>query len=340
MKGIFKEQIAVSDYRSGRSYKETQTAIHEVKTFFERQLAQILHLIPVTAPLFVRSGTGVNDNLNGTELPVSFHSASVPECGLEIVHSLAKWKRMTLGRFGFEPGEGLYTRMHAIRKDEVLDNLHSILVDQWDWERVIRKEERTEDILRRTVEAIYGAVLMTERHLCEFDPRLKPFLPEQITFMTSQELEDRYPMLPPNERENVVARSHGAVFIMQIGGRLRSGIQHDGRSPDYDDWSLNGDLIVWNPLIERAFELSSMGIRVDEEALLKQLKLAGCEEREELAFHKALLERQLPYSIGGGIGQSRLCMLLLGKAHIAEVQASVWPEQMEQEFLRMQVPFL
>lgn len=340
MKSLIKEQIAVPGYRTALPYKAMQEAIHEVKARFERKLAEALNLVRVAAPLFVRSGTGVNDNLNGTERPVVFHSASVPDGELEIVHSLAKWKRWTLGRHGFGPGEGLFACMNAIRKDEELDNLHSLYVDQWDWELTIGKEQRTEDTLRRTVEAIYGAIRETERYVCERHSHLKPILPEQVEFLTSQELEDRYPALSPNDRENELARRSGAAFVMQIGGKLRSGIAHDGRSPDYDDWMLNGDLIVWNPVIGRAFELSSMGIRVDEEALLRQLKLAGCEERRNLDFHKAVLERRLPYSIGGGIGQSRLCMLLLGTAHIAEVQASVWPERMEEEYRNGQVAFL
>jgi aspartate--ammonia ligase len=248
-----------------------------------------------------------------------------------MVQSLAKWKRMALTRFGFTVGEGLYTNMNAVRRDEVLDNLHSMYVDQWDWEKVISKEQRTIDTLKTEVKRIFNAMKLTEKHMYEFHPMLKPILPEEIYFITTQDLELLYPNLTPNEREDKITKEHGAVFIMQIGGYLRSGEKHDERSPDYDDWTLNGDIILWNPLLKRSFEISSMGIRVDEHSLLKQLKLSNTEGRKVLAYHKALLEGKLPYTIGGGIGQSRLCMFLLKKAHIGEVQASVWNEQILHE---------
>ncbi|AZK46639.1 aspartate--ammonia ligase [Paenibacillus lentus] len=316
-------------YESKLDIKETQKAIYMLKRFFEQQLAAALNLTNVSAPLFVMTGNGINDNLNGTESPVQFNALGIPGQTLEIVHSLAKWKRMALAYYGFEHGEGLYTQMNAIRADEVLDHLHSIYVDQWDWEKVISREERHMGTLMTTVEQIYEALKATEVFITERYPRLSRKLPEAITFITSHELEDLYPHLTPKQREDVVARDYGAVFVMQIGGLLpTSGLRHDARSPDYDDWQLNGDIIVWNPLRECAYELSSMGIRVDSHALKHQLAEAGCPERESLDFHQQLLANKLPFTIGGGIGQSRLCMFILEKAHIGEVQSSAWPLDM------------
>jgi aspartate--ammonia ligase len=340
MKGLLKETIVVGDYRALLNVKETQRAVQEAGMFFERELADRLNLTLVSAPLFVKAGTGINDNLNGEERPVSFTANAVPGQDLEIVHSLAKWKRAALSHYGFERGEGLFTRMSAIRRDEELDNLHSLYVDQWDWERTISREDRNEDTLRRIVRTIYEVIRAAELHVFSLYPAIRPILPADIVFVTSQELEDRYPSLSANERETEIAKEHGAVFIMQIGGVLRSGSKHDGRSPDYDDWTLNGDIVLWNPVIQRAYEVSSMGIRVDETALRKQLKLAGCEERASLDFHRALLDGRLTDSIGGGIGQSRLYMFLLRKAHIAEVQASVWPDEMVERFGQAEVSFL
>ncbi len=306
---------------------ETEVAIKFIKDLFERELARALDLTRVSAPLFVYPESGLNDNLNGVERPVSFDVLSVRK-DVEIVQSLAKWKRMALKKYGFASGTGLYTDMNAIRRDEDLDAIHSIYVDQWDWEKVIRPQERNLDTLKNTVRLIYGALLATEKALAEKFPVLPPFLPKEIAFVTTQELEDEYPALTPKERENAIAKKFGAVFLMQIGGALLSGERHDGRAPDYDDWDLNGDILIWNPVLGRAFELSSMGIRVDPETMKKQLSLAHAENRAVLPFHRSLLAGELPQTIGGGIGQSRLCMLLLKKRHIGEVQASVWPDDM------------
>ncbi|MGI6150145.1 MAG: aspartate--ammonia ligase [Limnochordia bacterium] len=309
------------------SLEETQIAIKQIKDFFERTLATQLNLTRVTAPLFVVPESGLNDNLTGRERPVSF---DVPALGTscEIVHSLAKWKRMALKRYAFSEGRGLYTDMNAIRRDEELDNLHSIYVDQWDWEKVISRADRTPEYLCGVVEDIYQCLLVTAAYITELYPTLDLDLPESITFMSTQELEDRYPHLTPHAREDAAAREYGAVFLMQIGHTLRSGQRHDGRAPDYDDWNLNGDILVWHPVLERVLELSSMGIRVDAQALLSQLEIAGCLERLEFEYHRELVHGNLPYTIGGGIGQSRLCMFLLQRAHIGEVQASVWPAGM------------
>ncbi len=315
------------DYQVPQPIKETAIAIKEVKDFFERALAYELNLTRVTAPLFVRPESGLNDNLNGVERPVSFGIREQADTQAEIVHSLAKWKRMALHRYGFEVGEGLYTDMNAIRRDEETDNLHSIYVDQWDWEKIIRREDRNFDTLKSTVRSVYDALKHTERHMAERYEYIQRILPEQIFFITSQELEDLYPNCTPKEREYNIARAKGAVFIMQIGDVLRSGQKHDGRAPDYDDWKLNGDIIVYYPVLDCALELSSMGIRVDEQSLAEQLKKAGCEERAELPFQRALLAGQLPYTIGGGIGQSRICMFFLRRAHIGEVQASIWTQE-------------
>ena len=314
-----------SGYKSALDVKETQVAIKKVKDFFERNLAKALNLTRVSAPLFVDSTSGLNDDLNGTERAVRFdlHSGA----NLEIVHSLAKWKRMALKDYGFNVGEGLYTDMVAIRRDEELDNIHSMYVDQWDWEKIISKEQRNEKTLKEAVRAIYKSLKDTENYIAGEYDYIGSMLPDDITFVTSQELEDMYPSLSGKEREKEIAKKHGAVFIMQIGGALKSGKPHDGRAPDYDDWTLNGDIIVYYPVLDIPFELSSMGIRVDENALLSQLKIRGCEERKNLEFHKALLEGKLPYTIGGGIGQSRMCMYFLRKAHIGEVHSSYWDEE-------------
>ncbi len=313
-------------YASALNNKENQIAIKRVKDFFERELATQLNLYRVSAPLFVAPESGLNDNLNGVERPVSFGVKEQEERPMEIVHSLAKWKRMALARYGFREGEGLYTDMNAIRRDELTDNIHSIFVDQWDWEKIIRREDRTEKTLREVVKSVYEALRVTEKYMANKYEYIECILPEEIFFITTQELEDRYPGLTAKEREYQIAREKGAVFIMQIGDYLASGEKHDGRAPDYDDWKLNGDIIVYYPVTDIALELSSMGIRVDETALREQLKKAGCEERAELPFQKALLDGKLPYTVGGGIGQSRICMFYLRKAHIGEVQASVWPE--------------
>ena len=307
---------------------DTQKAIGLLKRLFEDGLGGALHLRRVSAPLFVEASTGLNDDLNGVERPVSF---DIPDAGrdAQVVHSLAKWKRLALWRYQFSVGEGLYTDMNAIRRDEELDNLHSVYVDQWDWEKVIAPRDRTEDFLRQTVGTIVEVMCHTQRTLCSVFPQLSalPLLSPEISFVHTQHLEDLWPELSPKQRENRWVKDHPTTFLMGIGGALKSGAPHDGRAPDYDDWTLNGDILVWNPVLEQAFEVSSMGIRVDPAAMDRQLTLAGCDHRRQLPFHRMLLEGKLPFTIGGGIGQSRLCMLLLGKAHIGEVQASVWDEQ-------------
>jgi aspartate--ammonia ligase len=318
-------------YKSKLDRIYTEIAINELKNHFETGLAKALNLIKVSAPILVKEDTGINDNLNGVERLVSFDALDLPDKNVEVVQSLAKWKRMALAKYGFPPGQGLYTNMNAIRRDETLTNLHSIYVDQWDWEKIISKEQRNLIVLREEVEKIYGAIKATEHYMSELHGSLTPVLPEEIVFITSQELEYRFPAHTPKQREELITRKHGAVFIMQIGGRLNSGEKHDGRSPDYDDWTLNGDILLWNPLLEKAVEISSMGIRVDEKALSYQLWEAGNEERAGLEYHHAVINGELPYTIGGGIGQSRLCMFLLKKAHIGEVQASVWSDEMIQE---------
>ncbi|WP_152539658.1 aspartate--ammonia ligase [Cytobacillus firmus] len=305
----------------------TEIAVNELKEHFESILSGNLNLIKVSPPLLLRKGNGVNDNLSGSERAVSFDALDVKDHQIEIVQSLAKWKRVALSRYGFTEGEGLYTNMNAIRRDEILDNLHSMYVDQWDWEKVISKDQRNLKTLKAEVRSIFQAMKSAEKYMWEFHPALKPILPDDIYFITAQELEDLYPHLSPKEREDVVAKEYGAVFLMQIGRTLRSGIKHDSRSPDYDDWSLNGDILFWSPLLERSIEISSMGIRVDEYTLLKQLKLENNEERMHLEYHRSLLNGELPYTIGGGIGQSRFCMFLLKKAHIGEVQVSVWNQK-------------
>ena len=313
-------------YKPALGLKETQIAIKTVKDFFQQQLVAELNLHRVSAPLFVAPESGLNDNLNGVERPVSFGIKEQDDRHVEIVHSLAKWKRMALGRYEFEPGEGLYTDMNAIRRDEDTDNIHSIYVDQWDWEKVILKEQRNVETLKETVKAVYDALRVTEKYMSNHYDYIKCILPEQITFITSQELLDRYPEMSVKEREYAIAKEKGAVFIMQIGDKLSDGKPHDGRAPDYDDWQLNGDIIVYFPVTDIALELSSMGIRVDEDSMVSQLEKAGCKERENLPFQKAVIEKKLPYTIGGGIGQSRICMFFLRKAHIGEVQVSIWPQ--------------
>ena len=314
-------------YKSPQSIKETEIAIKEVKDYFERALASALNLTRVSAPLFVKPESGLNDNLSGVERPVSFGIKEQDDAEVEIVHSLAKWKRLALREYGFEVGEGLYTDMTAIRRDEETDNIHSIYVDQWDWEKIIDKSERNEETLKETVFRIFMAIKQTEYFMCGKYHFMDPFLPNEITFITTQELEDMYPDKTPKERENLITKEKGAVFLSKIGGALASGERHDGRAPDYDDWELNGDILVYYPVLDMALELSSMGIRVDEEALDRQLKISGCEDRANMPFQKDVLEANLPYTIGGGIGQSRICMFFLQRAHIGEVQSSIWPEE-------------
>jgi len=325
------------NYSSALSLKETERAIKMVKDFFELNLAAELKLRRVTAPLFVQRGTGINDDLNGTERPVSFEVKDMDGTIAEIVHSLAKWKRMMLADYEIANSYGLYTDMNALRPDEELDNIHSIYVDQWDWEKILLPEERSVTYLKAIVNQIYSVIKRTEFIVYENHPDIVPILPDHIHFIHAEELLERYPSLNPKEREYKIAKEFGAVFIIGIGGKLANGEAHDGRAPDYDDWStptengnqgLNGDIVVWNPILESAFELSSMGIRVDKTALLRQLELQGKSERTELLFHKRLLAGEYPEAVGGGIGQSRLCMYFLRKAHIGEVQASLWPGQM------------
>ena len=320
--------ILPKDYSPVIDLMESQRAIKKIKDYFQQELAYGLSLRRVSAPLFVDPKTGLNDNLNGVERRVSFTLKDIDEMEVEVVQSLAKWKRMALGKYGIEPGHGIYTDMNAIRRDEELDNLHSVYVDQWDWEKVITKDQRTEAYLKETVVTIYNSLKNLGDYVNRLYKDLYTELPNEIFFVTTQELEDMYPDLTPKEREDAVTKDHRAVFIMKIGGRLRSGEKHDGRSPDYDDWELNGDIILWNDILDRAFEISSMGIRVDADAMARQLKAEGCQERAELPFQKAVLENRLPYTIGGGIGQSRLCMYFLRKAHIGEAQVSVWPDEM------------
>ncbi|MBM7835072.1 aspartate--ammonia ligase [Clostridium sardiniense] len=318
--------IIPEGYKSKATLIETEVHIKSIKDYFEKNLAERLDLIRVSAPLFVDSKSGLNDNLNGVERPVKFDVLASKE-DVEIVHSLAKWKRMSLHRYNFPVGKGLYADMNAIRRDEDLDNLHSIYVDQWDWERIINKEDRNLETLKDTVRRIYSVFKDTEKFVKDNLIDIKEELPEEIFFITSQELEDMYKDLTSKEREAAICKDKGAVFIMQIGHELASGEKHDGRAPDYDDWNLNGDILFWNSVLDDAMELSSMGIRVDEKSLESQLEKADCLERKNLEFHKALLEGKLPYTIGGGIGQSRICMYFLRKAHVGEVQASVWDEK-------------
>lgn len=332
--------ILPNDYKACLNLKQTEQAIKKIKDFFLQSLSTELRLRRVTAPLFVLRGLGMNDDLNGVERAVNFPIKDMDEARAEVVHSLAKWKRNTLAEYEIAPGYGIVTDMNAIRADEELDNIHSLYVDQWDWERVVRKEDRNIAFLRKIVKKIYSAILRTEFFICETYPTIEPFLPEDVFFIHSEQLRQMYPDMTPKEREDEICKKHGAVFIMGIGGKLGDGKEHDLRAPDYDDWTteneegfkgLNGDLLVWYPVLNRSIELSSMGIRVDEEALLRQLKLTGKEERTSLYFHKRLLEGELPLSIGGGIGQSRLCMILLHKGHIGETQSSIWPEEQRKQ---------
>lgn len=323
--------ILPENYQSPLDIRETEVAIKKVKDFFERALAANLNLTRVSAPLFVAPESGLNDDLNGVERPVSFGVKEQNERVVEIVHSLAKWKRHALKRYGFQHGEGLYTDMNAIRRDEDTDNIHSLFVDQWDWERIITKEERNEETLKSIVKKVYQSIQETEDYVAMQYSYIEKSLPDEIKFITTQELEDKYPDYTAKEREYAAAKEYGAIFLMQIGDKLASGKPHDGRAPDYDDWTLNGDIIVYYSVLDIALELSSMGIRVDEDKLKEQLQKAGCPERENMPFQKEILEKQLPYTIGGGIGQSRLCLFFLRKAHIGEVQASIWPDEMIEE---------
>ncbi len=332
--------IKPMNYRQLLDMKQTEQGIKLIKEFFQQNISTELRLRRVTAPLFVLKGLGINDDLNGVERAVTFPIKDLGDAQAEVVHSLAKWKRLSLAEYNIEPGYGIYTDMNAIRADEELDNLHSLYVDQWDWEAVITREQRTVDFLKNVVRRIYAAIRRTEYLTCETYPQIKPFLPEDITFIHSEELLQMYPDKNAKEREDAICKKYGAVFIIGIGGKLSNGEKHDGRAPDYDDWStvaedgrqgLNGDILIWYPVLQRSFELSSMGIRVDKDSLLRQLKIEGKEERKQLYFHKRLLDGSLPLSIGGGIGQSRLCMVLLQKGHIGEIQASIWPDDMREE---------
>jgi aspartate--ammonia ligase len=326
-------------YRPLLDTRRVEAGIKDIKDFFEEHLARALNLRRVTAPLFVRSGTGINDDLNGVEQPIRFRVKNDGNTQAEIVQSLAKWKRLALARYGFGIGEGLYTDMNAIRPDETIDNLHSIYVDQWDWEKVIAPAEHNADTLKQVVRLIYEVICRTEFHIASQHPAIRPVLPEQITFVSSEELYERYPNLHPRQREDRICKEHRAVFVIGIGAELPDGQPHDGRAPDYDDWTtpradggrgLNGDILLWNPVLGRAFEISSMGVRVDADALRRQLEIRGMQERAQLMFHRMLLADRLPQSIGGGIGQSRLCMFFLRAAHIGEVACGIWPQAMEE----------
>lgn len=341
--------IKPEGYKALLDMRQTEQGIKLIKDFFQQNLSTELRLRRVTAPLFVLQGLGINDDLNGVERAVTFPIKDLGDKKAEVVHSLAKWKRLTLAEYNIEPGIGIYTDMNAIRADEELDNLHSLYVDQWDWEAVVTKEHRNVEYLKEVVRSIYAAILRTEYLTCETYPEIKPFLPRKIHFIHSEELLQMYPDLSPKEREDAICKKYGAVFIIGIGGKLSNGEKHDGRAPDYDDWStpnedgflgLNGDILIWYPVLQRSFELSSMGIRVDKESMLRQLAIENKEDRKELYFHKCLLEDKLPLSIGGGIGQSRLCMVLLHKAHIGEIQASIWPLSMIEECAEAGMPLI
>ena len=319
--------ILPEHYDPRLSVRETQEAIKYIRDTFQKEFGKEMNLERISAPLFVEKSSGLNDDLNGVERPVQFDVAGIPGETVEVVHSLAKWKRMALYRYDFRVGKGILTDMNAIRRDEELDNLHSCYVDQWDWEKVIDRSDRNEDYLKAVVKRIVGVICNTLDELKYYYPQLELELNRDVAFVTTQELEDRYPDLTPKQRENVFVKEHGTAFIMKIGDKLKSGEPHDGRAPDYDDWALNGDILFWHETLGCALEVSSMGIRVDAKSLAEQLTKAGCEDRRELLFHKMLLEEKLPLTIGGGIGQSRVCMLLLGKAHVGEVQASIWDEE-------------
>ena len=328
------------DYKSALNLHDTQVGIKTVKDFFQVLLAEELHLLRVSAPLFVDPASGLNDNLNGVERPVSFGIKEQDDAQAEIVHSLAKWKRMALQKYGFTHGEGLYTDMSAVRRDETTDNIHSIYVDQWDWEKIISHEERTLDYLKETVMSVYKVLRKTEKYMAIRYDYIHEILPHDIFFITTQELENMFPDYTPKEREYYITKAKGAVCLMQIGDLLESGVKHDGRAPDYDDWALNADILVYYPVLDIALELSSMGIRVDKESLAAQLDKAGCPERAKLPFQKAIMDNTLPFTIGGGIGQSRICMFFLRKAHIGEVQSSLWPEEIAKEALENGIQLL
>ena len=337
------------NYKQLLDTKQTEQGIKLIKDFFQQNISTELRLRRVTAPLFVLKGLGINDDLNGVERPVTFPIKDLNDAKAEVVHSLAKWKRLTLAEYNVEPSYGIYTDMNAIRADEELDNLHSLYVDQWDWEAVMTREQRNIEFLKDVVKRIYSAILRTEFLVCERYYQLEPFLPKDIHFIHSEDLLAMYPDKTTKEREDLIAKKYGAVFIIGIGGNLANGLPHDGRAPDYDDLTtesgkgkrgLNGDILIWYPILEQAVELSSMGIRVDEESLIRQLKLTGKEERSQLYFHQKLLNGELPLSIGGGIGQSRLCMVLLHKAHVGEIQASIWPEEMRSECKLLGMPLI
>ncbi|EOS27704.1 aspartate-ammonia ligase [Lachnospiraceae bacterium 3-1] len=335
------EHLTIPDhYKPQLDLHDTQIAIKTVKDFFQNLLSERLNLQRVSAPLFVDPASGLNDNLNGVERPVTFGIKEQNEKEAEIVHSLAKWKRYALDKYGFSLGEGLYTDMNAIRRDEITDNIHSIFVDQWDWEKVISREERNMNYLKDTVRNVYKVLRKTEKYMAIRYDYIEEILPHDIFFITTQELEDRFPECSPKERELRIAKDKGAVCIMQIGDKLSSGEPHDGRAPDYDDWALNADIVVYYPVLDIALELSSMGIRVDKQALLEQLEKAGCPNRAELPFQKAILQEKLPFTIGGGIGQSRICMFFLRKAHIGEVQSSLWKEEVVKEAEKHGIPLL
>lgn len=332
--------IIPRDYDPVLSVRQTQDAIKYIRDTFQDEFSKKLNLSRVSAPLFVPRNSGLNDNLNGTEQPVSLTMMEMGDEPIEVVHSLAKWKRMALARYGFDMHEGLYTNMNAIRKDEELDNLHSAYVDQWDWEKVISRDERSIEVLKAHVEQIFKVIKHMEHEVWYKYPQAVNHLPDRIHFITSQELLTQYPSLSPKERENAACKEYGAIFVMQIGGRLSDGTKHDGRAPDYDDWNLNGDILFWYEPLQCALEISSMGIRVDENSLHEQLEKENALDRESLPFHQAVLNKEVPYTIGGGIGQSRLCMLLLKKAHIGEVQSSIWPEEMIQACKEADIPLL
>ncbi len=320
--------IIPENYEPKLSVRQTQEAIKYIRDTFQKEFGQEMQLERISAPLYLRKSSGLNDDLSGTERKVSFNVKELPDEDMEIVQSLAKWKRWALGHYGFEPGEGLYTNMDAIRRDEDLDNLHSIYVDQWDWERVITKEQRTKETLIDTVRTIFKVIKHMEHEVWYKYPEAVYHLPDDIKFIDSEELRQMYPDLDGKGRENAICKEYGAVFIMRIGDKLGDGQPHDMRAPDYDDWQLNGDILFWFEPLQQAFEISSMGIRVSEESMMEQLEKAGQLEKLQLPYHKMIMNKELPYTIGGGIGQSRLCMLLLGKAHVGEVQASIWPEEM------------
>lgn len=342
--------IIPKNYKAALDLQQTEIAIKKIKDFFLSSISTELRLRRVTAPLFVLKGLGMNDDLSGIERPVTFPIKDLNEAQAEVVHSLAKWKRVTLAEYNVAPGYGIITDMNAIRADEEMDNLHSLYVDQWDWERVMPEGCRNTEYLKKIVSRIYNAILRTEYYICETYPQLKPFLPEDIHFIHSEELLQKYPNLSPKERENAICKEYGAAFIIGIGGKLSNGEEHDMRAPDYDDYTtisevnglagLNGDLLIWYPILERAIELSSMGIRVDKETLNRQLALSGKEDRKKLYFHSRLLEGSLPQSIGGGIGQSRLCMILLHKAHVGETQSSIWPDDMRKRCKEEGMPLI